>query len=294
MTYQEFISDTIAALAPRLSDEADIRAETITKNNGYSPKALVITDPKSNVFPTIYLDEYYERAKDGDDLDTITDEILQRYTHYKVDCMMDVSFFSDFEKVKDIVVYRLVNMEKNRTLLEDLPHIPFLDLAVIFSLCLRTDSCIHASTIVHNDHMANWKVTPDELYNLAIINSPRLLGCNLNSLPDFLNSMVGEVVFEDTEPEKLMYVLSNDPRNYGASCILETQNLKAFSQRFHSDVFILPSSVHEVMLLADDGLTDLDELSKLVREVNETQLEREEVLSDHAYKYLRKENRIVY
>lgn len=87
----------------------------------------------------------------------------------------------------------------------------------------------------------------------------------------------------DGMEEGKMYILSNKPMLYGAAGILDTRMIRDMAKG--RDCFILPSSVHEtIILLASDGL-DQKELDSTVAEVNRTCVEEEERLTDHSYYY---------
>ena len=98
--------------------------------------------------------------------------------------------------------------------------------------------------------------------------------------------------FEELRDAAPMYVLSNRTRVQGASCILYPNILKDFAAAVKSDFYILPSSVHEVILLPVQGDEDEEGLKRMVCEVNETQVEREEVLSDSVYYYSREREKL--
>ena len=89
-----------------------------------------------------------------------------------------------------------------------------------------------------------------------------------------------------------MYVLSNKARVQGAACILYPGILKDFAAAIRSDFYILPSSIHEVILLPAQGEEDREALKQMVREVNASQVEREEVLSDSVYYFDREQNKL--
>lgn len=294
MTYQTFIKKTIEALSPNFPCETKFKQEKIQKNNGIVLRALIIETPECNIFPTIYLDEFYERAKSGEDLSRIFKDILETYQTYQLDGPVDTSCFLDFEKIKTHLSIRLVNRERNENYLKEVPWEPFLDLAVLCCIHYDTPTDLHAETVIRNSHLKSWNITGGEILKLAKENTPKLLPYTLNSLPKFLNEIAGEVVINEEEDCKMMHVLTNENRTNGACCMLYPTVLKEFSEKNNCNVYILPSSIHEVMLLCEDEDTTLSGLSELVHEVNETQVSKGEFLSDHAYYYNRETEEIVF
>lgn len=294
MTYQKFIHQTIEAVASDFPENTDFITEKIQKNNGVTLQALIIKTPETNIYPTLYMDEFYNRAKNGECIDIISEDILKLYNHCKVESPVDTSCLSDFSKIKKRLTVRLINREKNEGLLSDVPWEPFLDLAVVPAIHFDTPEGIYAESIIHNHHLKEWDITPEKLMCYARDNTPKILPGFLESIPEYLNDIAGEVVIPESNGDNCLYVLTNSERTNGAACLLYPDILKDFAEKHKSNVFIIPSSVHEVMFLKEDADSSMDNLSALIREVNETQVSEVEFLSDHAYLYNRCTGEIEY
>ena len=201
---------------------------------------------------------------------------------------MDLSFFTDFDRVKYRIIYKLIHRQKNLTLLEDIPHYLFLDLAVVFCCYLPDTPNGNGSILIHNNHMDYWKITAKTLYDLAIKNTPILLPYELKSMEDVLKCMcpaesAPSLEADLTTDTPSMYVLSNTEKLYGASAMLYPDVISSFANFLDSDLCILPSSIHEVLLLPIKERSHDLELDHIVREVNASQVLEEDILSDHAY-----------
>lgn len=284
MTYQNFIEETTRVMKPWFPTGSDFHSETIKKNNGYYPRALIINEPECSVFPTLYMEDYYKRANNGENIECIARDILEEYHSYKFTEEPDFSFISDFSKIKDLLCVRLINAEKNKDLLKEVPHRPFLDLAIIPALHFFSTEGVIASSVIHNSHLKSWDVSSEDIITMALSNSPKILPGQIRTLPDILNEMAGEILLDDDE-STMMHVLSNKSGHHGAAAILYPDLLSGFANRMKKDIFVLPSSIHEIMLLPDNGEGDIDTLTELVQEVNREQLSSVEILSDHAYIY---------
>ena len=97
----------------------------------------------------------------------------------------------------------------------------------------------------------------------------------------------------EDEKQDVMYVLTNSLRNYGAACLFYPHVLEMVGEMLKEDYYVLPSSVHEVIIVPESKALDADEMSEMVVEINETQVEPEEVLSDHAYFYQRDSKKLM-
>lgn len=285
MNYQEFLSRIMTTMQEHFTSPASVRLQTITKNNGTLLDALLILDPNVNISPTIFLNPYYHRYLSGVSMADICTDIIETYETHKPEESIDISFFTDFEKVKSRIVYRLVNYARNEELLRDVPHYRFLDFAILFHCLLCSGEEDYATILIHNSHMDYWGIPKHTLYALARANTPNLLPYQLSSMLDLLSDMLPSDA--DLSAMQPMYILSNKGRVNGASCILYDGLLAAIARQLGSDFIVIPSSIHEVILVPVNGCSEITSYSSMVSEVNDTQLSDDEVLSDHAYYYER-------
>lgn len=292
MSYQNFLFNIKAQLSRLIDKDITLNIQTITKNNGTHYDGLVLLNPEYNISPTIYLQPYYHRFLNGVSMEEICEDILATYRKHLPEKDFDTTLFTDFEKAAPRIVMHLVNYAKNETLLQRVPHFCYQDLAIIFYCMLHATDETQANILIHNVHLDMWKTDKDTLYALAMENTPSLLPWELSSMGEVLQEChMQEEFLHDEIP---MYILTNRYRTNGASVILYENLLAEISEHFGKDLIILPSSIHEVLLLPTDTLeeNELTQYTAMVREVNETQLSDDEILSDHVYYYSRS-NRFV-
>lgn len=281
MTYSEFLDASLAFVRTSLPDGCDAALHTVIKNNDTRLDGLTITEKDCNIAPTIYLNSYYDKYCSGKDLAELMDELMALYENSRPKHDIDISFYNDYEQVRKRVVYKLVSFAQNQKLLSDVPYVRYLDLAVVFYCLLSTVGDGTASVLIHNHHLPCWDATADDLYEAASINTPRLLSCKVEDMSDLLFPVTSIPLAESGQ----MFVLSNYLRLNGASCLLYTDLLEQLAAAFGSGYYVLPSSIHEVILVPSAEPSLSEELSSMVREVNRTQVAPEEILSDHAYYY---------
>lgn len=290
MNLKSFIQEVIARVQAVVGEEARVYVQEVRKNNSVLMHGLTIMRRGGNISPTIYLDSFYELLKEGMDMEKIVAKLLAVYVKGLPRSSVDMEFFRDFEKVKDRIVYRLVNREKNRELLEEIPHVDFLDLAICFYYSYEHPELGEGMILIHNAHMEMWKTGHRELIQLAERNTPRLMQSQLssmeNAMRDFLDEeQLAELREMQRETGKYLYVLSNTKHIQGAAVILYPGVLAEAARHLGGSFYILPSSIHEVILLPDDGRSNGKDLHEMIAEINRSQLQEEEVLSDYAYRY---------
>ena len=289
MEIKEFAERVRKAVALVLGEEYKVKVQEVRKNNGVLLQGLIILSKKQNVSPTIYLQPFWEAYEEGVTLLEVVTRILQIYKEDVPRDNIDMSFFKDFQQVKDRICYRLSHGARNRELLEDIPYVPFLDLAICFYYAYEGEALGNGSILVHNSHMKMWETNIAELMYHAQHNTPKLFPWECGSMELALRELM-----QDTEPteELPMYIMTNRQKIHGAACILYPNLLNCIGEGMNANFYILPSSVHEVILLTDGGNESEKQLREMIAEVNRTQVEPEEVLSDSLYYFDRKEKRV--
>lgn len=296
MEYKEFV-EYIKMNAGYIAGEGgNITINHVIKNNGCEMDGLVIMEKGKDIAPTIYLDSLYELYTNGENIKSIIRQIELIYEQNKNNVTFDVNFLKHFDTIKDKIVYKVVNYRSNEKLLEQVPHKRILDLAVVFYCLLDNEYGRSATALIYNNNLKNWNVTIDDVYKAALKNTPDLLHSKISSMAALfekcgVNVDGEEVDLKDYVPSD-MYVLTNESKLNGAACILYENVLYDFAQKLGADLYILPSSVHEVILLPKLSVFEKDELVNMVKEVNTEGVAADEVLSDHVYEYNRTERLI--
>ena len=296
MEYKEFV-EYIKMNAGYIAGEGgNITINHVIKNNGCEMDGLVIMEKGKDIAPTIYLDSLYELYTNGENIKSIIRQIELIYEQNKNNVTFDVNILKHFDTIKDKIVYKVVNYRSNEKLLEQVPHKRILDLAVVFYCLLDNEYCRSATALIYNNNLKNWNVTIDDVYKAALKNTPDLLHSKISSMAALfekcgVNVDGEEVDLKDYVPSD-MYVLTNESKLNGAACILYENVLYDFAQKLGADLYILPSSVHEVILLPKLSVFEKDELVNMVKEVNTEGVAADEVLSDHVYEYNRTERLI--
>lgn len=289
MDFNVFVENVVKILQEKMGEDYEIKVTKVTKNNDIRLTGVIMMRETDKVSPTIYLEEPYRQYGEGTDIQEIADRIVALYEAQMKDIHLDMNFFSEYEYVKDRIFHKIINYDQNRNLLADVPHLMWRDLAIVFYYSMEEEKLGRASILVHNNHMDMWNQTADTLYQTAQHNMRRSMPELLVPMQELINEMTG-VRLE--EKDVRMYVLTNKEKMYGASAMLYSDEIGKLADRLDLDLLILPSSVHEVLLLPDDREQKYDFYRQMVEEVNTTQVEPEEILSYKLYRYNRKKAEI--
>lgn len=294
MTYDTFKEQILAGMKDRIP-LASLSIQSVVKNNNVQLDGLTIMEGGTNLSPTIYLNYFYETYQNGVEFSSILNTILHTYQSNKPRGKIDTSFFTDYTNVRPHIAYKLIHYERNRHLLADLPHFRYLDLAIVFYCLVSSSPSGSATILIRKDHLRFWNISPTQLFDAAKENTPRLLSYDLRNMNDLMEELLAPAHSTLSDPDIKkedaaicpMYVLTNQNKLNGASCILYEHLLEHFADRLCCDLYILPSSIHEVILIPATSDTSYQELSQMVQEVNDTQVSPEEILSDHVYYFSR-------
>ncbi|MBE5943030.1 MAG: hypothetical protein E7264_10890 [Lachnospiraceae bacterium] len=323
MNYQEFLNYVVENL-PNLMNEMEqerhskekseespvinyaAHLHTITKNNGITLDGVTLLNEGASVGPNIYLNSFYDSYQLGKPIHTIMEEIIECHNRAIEENRFEVVDVCDFQAIKEHIVVRLVNYEKNQSQLETCPHKRYLDFAVTFRYLVNKDTVGLASSLIQNKEFEQWNISIDELYDIALFNTMRefpwhtesltrvVFDCLAECLPSHNTEEIKEHMEELNQVEEKipMYVLTNDVGLNGATCLLYDNVIRNFSIVHDSNLYILPSSVHEVILVLETEDTNTDVLQEIVIDANCSAVGLIDLLSDNIYYYDRASDQI--
>lgn len=210
-----------------------------------------------------------------------------------------MSLFS-LEYCRERIYYRLVSMKRNERLKEQIPCIPFLDMLVTFHVLVQRTQEQLCSMRITNEIAEEWGIDTKTLFSLAKNNTNRLFPERFCRLRDMVDELCGRTADGTGELSAAIqekwymepYILTNAMGINGAAAVLYHGILRLVSDRFDGDCYVLPSSVHELLVLPTEGIATEEELRRMVKEVNDTYVSGEDFLSNQVYRYDRKRDSI--
>ena len=288
--YQQF-EDLLLERMKELNPDDEVVMQNVKKNNGIELRGLCVRKSGESISPTIYVQNYFSEDTSEDGIDVIAKKIQKviESSQNERKQFEGVDKFLDFGEVADKIFFTVVNRDKNEELLKEIPHRELLDLAVVYKIHVNMIEGSTGSIQIKNEFLKMWGVQEETLYQLAMKNTEKLFGTCLRGMNELLVEMckgkVPDYLLPALEEDNLMYVSTNDEKCYGAGAIFLN---KGFREEVHDkigDFIIIPSSVHETILLPYDESMESSEIRKMISQVNEEQLDATEVLSENVYFY---------
>ena len=304
--FMDYVKENVTDYLPERFENAQIRIQQVTKNNDVVLDALTIIDPASRLSPNIYLNPMYEQYKDGKDLDEMVAKIADAYVENMAPDFargFDVSVddFTKYEKIKDHIFPRVANLERNSKRLETVPYTQKEDLAITYHIKVASDGEGVGSVMITNYLMEQYGVSKEELHKVAMGNMERLSPTVFTPLKEIMmDIMAGDIARDEgISPEEAreyaeddiptegpeLYCLTNEEKINGAAYIMNEDIQKMVAEKVGGDFFVIPSSVHEVLIMGKDEEISVQELRNMVQFVNGSCVSPDEVLSDQVYEY---------
>lgn len=290
--FVDYIRDNIADYLLQYDIEK-IHVEQVVKNNNVKMTGMAILVKGERMAPNIYLESYYQTYSMTDDMDYVLGKIRDNYNKARLELDENMRYEGNMFDVSNIFI-KVVNYERNKEMLKDCPYIKVQDLAITFRGLLRMDNDGMASAIVRYDDMEkiNFDGGKAELFEIAKENTERLLPPTIRRLTDMMSEMLDmdEAAIE-LPGDYEMYVITNEKGINGASAMFYDGILDK-AKAMLGDCYILPSSIHEVILLPKTEDIMLDELKEMVEDINKYVVEDMDYLSDSVYEYDEKEKQL--
>lgn len=266
-------------------EEKEARVHRVSKNNQVFMTGLSIGRRDEHLQPILYLEPYYHSYFKGKTLEQILCEIGAAYEEYGTGFHLESEKMKSYEYIKKQLFFRLVSYEKNKEQLEDCPYERLEDLAVTYRWIAYRNRDGMASAVIRQRDLRLWGISEEQMKKDAMENTYRIF-------PPTIRKIQSVIPVHVEEGDIPIFVLSNGDYMNGASAMIYEGILKDFAERMESNLYILPSSIHEVILLLENDAGNVRELFQMVEETNRTVVDSEEVLSDSVYYYDREVDQI--
>lgn len=291
MEYREFMEQIKKDLPERLSgtlEGAVVNTTQVDKLQGCSYEGLSIVPEGSMIGLTMDLQPYFQMFNDGMAYKNIVEQIADRASGTYADRpAVTAESIGSYEAVKDKLMIQLIGREGNEGMLRTIPHHSIEDMEIVYRLCVQDTEMGLASALVTNSMLGHYGITAEQLRQDAFASAVSHTPFEIKTMAEVLNELMGaEIILQDELP---MYVASNKERIHGAGVIAYPEFMEEAAKRLGGDFYVLPSSIHEVILIPDTPDVSAVELQKMVQSVNMEQVAPEERLSDHVYHYDSKE-----
>lgn len=323
LSVQSFRGKLLLALRNEAGSDAKIILERIPVNNGILREAFAVKMPALRITPLLYIDESYEKFRQGRSIDSLAAEFIHSVfgicgCAQTIDC-------SSYQSVRSGLALRVINSRRNADKLKDMPHRDIEDLSIVcFYAPKEKESPYEGHLLAIDSQLLDlWGITEETLFRDAMEGAVRDFPPKLTRLEDELEGIWEKETTEEAEntdrteysnsrdskeeeentghtestegaavSETDVFVLTNTRMVFGAACMFYPGLLSSFAQKTGCNLIILPSSIHEVLLIPEVSGRNYKGLGEVVRSVNSDVVEEKDILSDYVYYYDRNEDRV--
>lgn len=297
MSFEEFYSYVVSALKEKCGEDVELCETMINKNNNQNYWSVTLKKAgclKAEYAPTVCIMNFYRHYQEEDgvySVDMAVEDIWDILVNGFTDMDVNPNDITNFETAREMLRLHLVNKEKNKESLEEVPHIDYLDMSIVPYLLVKKGNDARLSSAVTPKLLEMWAADPLIVLQTALENTLKMHRAELMDMSELLTKFYrmpeGACIGRD-----IMYVLSNEDHLDGAIVITYKGLLEEIAEKLGDDLILIPSSVHEFMLLRKSDCKDYKGLKELVWETNTTLVKPEETLSDSLYLYERSKKRI--
>ena len=289
MNFNEFVNevkDNIRLFLPKDYENAEVSTMECQKlNRAYT--GLMVRKEGEMLTPTINLNQLYEayKAQPGVTMETVCRKIADIVIEAPI--QVDLKSILNYEDVKDKLFIRVSSAEANKEVLENAPHHLKEDLAITYHVAVGKDQDGLSSMFIKNDLLEQYGISAEQLHEDAMKSSPRVMAPEVSSIGALIDEMYQKNILMLTpdEREMLQETLQESSEMPTFFVVTNTERVDNMGELLGNDFFILPSSIHEMLILPDDGQVDAEMLRDMVKEVNATQVAPAERLTNDVYHF---------
>lgn len=290
MTDTKFYEGITTAVQKHLGEDWTAELLTnVTKNNGTNRVAIILYKNDDKIRPQIYLEKYYEDYQRGKELQEIVEEVLKVYKSAMKDINpKNLKHLEEWGNIKERLALRIVSKERNQEELYNLVYEEICDLVAIATICVERNGEGVKSIRITQDLARKWNVSNEEILEAAKENTSKLFSPKIQDLYEFVQDMVDISKEELSQGQKNfpdLQILTNDLCINGATVILYDSFMKDVYERLGGKFIILPSSIHEVLVVPLEDSMYIPYLQEVVESINQRFVAEDEILSDNVYMY---------
>lgn len=288
--YNEFKEKLKEATEKELGDGIKASFSMCKKNNGKVEEGIMLQERRRGLELNISIQDFYEIYLTTGDIERSAQLILDdadtgRYTEI-------LEKADNWEEIRGLISARVINFGWNQEMLKTVPYKKFHDLAVCFYITLHMSLKNSITVTVGKGMLERWGKDTEDLWEVAM-NNLNKEDFHIWELGELIGTLSDIKLEKENKGVKDSYVLSNTFRMYGAVSMFCTEMLSALAERLEKDLFVIPSSIHEVILIPDDGIMKAHKLRRLLVTVNENVVERKEWLSNELYYFSREKGGVI-
>ena len=294
--FAEGVKQQIRLYLPEEYQNVECKVTEQQKNNGMIKTGIIFQMSGQQLAPIVYMEPFYDEVRKGKSMEQVMNDIAdvcqQSLSAQEFPEILD---FTDYDSIKEYLSVQIINTKANQRMLSMIAHREMEDLSVIcrIEMPMREGEGTGSIKVTH-ELMSQWRVRPSEVYQKAVENAAK------NSPPVLMsmNEVMAQIMGEPVEPRNLLdlvdgtdvsheglYVLTNPMKLNGSSVIAYPNIQEQLESVLPQGFYLLPSSLHEMIIVPRDTEISPKEMGEMVRDINQKEVDLDEILSDRIYEF---------
>ena len=295
MDYQKFkehfAKDVQKLLVENGIKDVKVSCLYMEKVNNESYDALLVQHVEGTIGTNFNLQHYYKGIEEGVSYENVVKvasvDAVKSVSEVPV---FDMDMITDYERAKKRLSIEVISAEENADILEKVPHKTLEDMAIVYRINVDLEGQDGGTVLVNKGLLDIYGITSEQLHKDAVFNAAIIKPMVISDM----NQMISELMepedaeywnMEDMSPDGYLYVATVPDKYKGAGVLAYDRFFDYATKLLGGDFFVIPSSIHEIILVKDDGKTDYRELQQMVKTVNATEVRPEDKLTDSVYHY---------
>lgn len=276
MEYETFKNKMREKLQERMGSKGEVKVIQLKENNGGLRDELAYVVNDNNLTPGLWLEDIYELSKEysfEECLDGVEEAFNNRLKLSKS------ALYKPWEEAKEYLQVKVINAAWNKDNLKEIPHINYLDLAIIFTVGGLEEDIEWTGLTVKYEHLKKWGIELAEFLETAIKKIYGEEEFSIRGVDECLNPKWRVLGTDDG----IIYVMTNKQEEFGATAIVRVDLIREFANKVQSDLYIIPSSLHEILLIPTNKMNDRALLKKSLKVTNQFWVKPSDCLSENIY-----------
>ena len=289
MSLKQLTEDLVRLLSKALEGECKVKSQRLEEYHGRTPYRILFlkdSDGKQAVVADIYPENYYEDYFSGQkSLDEIGESILNFYDKATGEFREEYEMLEDYSQIRNKLSFMFINRHRNRDMLKQLVYIDYGDIALILQVVfINRKQYGVVSSKINYQMLKHWGISKEQLYTDAFMSAPNITPAKIMTEDEAICECLGVPCKGDEKAN--MYTVINGIYQMGSGVILYKGLGEVIKKKTgKKDFYVLPSSIHELLLVPVDISVSVKELKQMVKQVNRDQVSVEDYLSDEIFTY---------
>lgn len=288
MNYDQFLENISADIKESLEPEfgpLHTEIKDVEKLSGRSYTGLMIRKEAEDIAMSMNLTQRFDQLQQGRPYIAISNEVIGEVAHHMENMpSISVEQFTSYESIKAHLTMEVVGTKENRDMLRQIPHKEMADISVVYRYELGKSSQGSMSTLITNEMLSRFGISPEQLHEDVAKSAPEINPPTLRPMFDVLADMAGPGMGMPPMGPPFYVATTLEPQN--GACVIAYPGFLEYAKDIIGDqLFILPSSRHEVLILPDNGEFETANLLDMVCTINRLEVAPEDRLTDNVYHY---------